>query len=182
MARIDLETLYRENAERMVALAFQLTGDHALAEDVVQESFIAAHKGLKGFRGESSPSTWLYRIAIRTANRLRERSRRDRMPGPPGARGGDEAPGKDRPPRDEIEELLLALEALPEDQRVVLSLMNLRGLGVSQIAEVLEIPEGTVWSRASLARRRMRQWLAARAGRHEQAARLDLVAPRAVDS
>ena len=149
--RPDLDSLYRENAKRLAVLAFQLTGDHALAEDVVQETFVAAHKGISAFRGEAEPSTWLYRIALRVSARLREKARRQRgsvlREEDAQARGGS---------GDDVEEMLRALDALSEKHRVVLSLMNLRELSVAHVAAVLGIPEGTVWSRASMARKRMR--------------------------
>jgi len=172
----DFDNLYRENATKVARLAFQLTGDRTLAEDVVQETFLAVHRGFGAFRGEAAPSTWVYRIALRVSVRLRERARRSANEALAVATdvrersdiaGSDPMPGRSRrrreEGRDDHEELLLALHALPEELRLVVSLMNLRDLPVAQVATILDIPEGTVWSRASTARKRMRAWLEARA-------------------
>jgi len=180
--RPDLDILYRENARRLAALAYQMTGDHALADDVVQETFVAAHRAISSFRGDAEPATWLYRIAIRTAVRLRERARRERPATTADIAGTTDRPGDGSSdhrlnPQSEraesIEELRLGLDALSEEHRIVLSLVNLRDLAVAQVAAVLDIPEGTVWSRASVARRRLRESIEAR----RNAADRDVAAP-----
>ena len=63
--------------DRLFGLAVGILRNRSAAEDVVQEAFIKAYKNLKGFRGDSSIYTWLYRIAVNTAhNHLRRASRR----------------------------------------------------------------------------------------------------------
>ncbi|MEM8834367.1 MAG: RNA polymerase sigma factor [Planctomycetota bacterium] len=147
----DLDAVYRTHAKRLVAVALQLTGSHALAEDAVQEAFVSAHKAAKSFRDESSPETWLYRIAIRAANRLRLKqdanARRDASHVRSDAHASDTG---------ELDALRRAIDGLPEELRLVVILMNLRDLPAALVGEILNIPEGTVWSRAYRARKAMR--------------------------
>ena len=67
----EFESLYASMAPRVLALAFQMTGDSDLARDVLQDTFLAVHRGLKGFRGRAEASTWVYRIAINASHRAR---------------------------------------------------------------------------------------------------------------
>lgn len=156
MARADrpnLDELYRTLAPRLLTLAYQLTGERAAAEDVLQEAFVSAHRALGGFRGEASPETWLYRITIRAAGKHRERLRRERRHVRAlGAMGA----GGERARRADGEEVLAALAGLEEEHRTVLSLLNLRGMSGRRVAEILGVAEGTVWSRASAARGALR--------------------------
>lgn len=156
MATPDLDAVYRAHAKRLVAVAMQLTGSYALAEDAVQEAFVSAHKAARSFRAESTPETWLYRITIRTANRLRQKQQAIR------ARESRQGPiRREHTDNAELELLHRAIGSLPEDLRLVVVLMNLRDLPASLVGDILGIPEGTVWSRASRARRLMRTVMAA---------------------
>jgi RNA polymerase sigma-70 factor (ECF subfamily) len=140
--------------EPVFALCLHLVGSRAEAEDAVQETLLAVHQGLDSFRGEARLSTWVYRIAIRTAQKRRAR------------RGSDEAISESLPDpapgpleavvaRQRSARLLAALDELSADQRTVLALFAVEGLRHGQIAEVLGIPEGTVWSRLHLSRKRL---------------------------
>jgi len=60
---IELDELYRDNKDRIEGFIRRMVQDGALAQDLTQETFIRAQKGLRDFRGESSPLTWLFRIA-----------------------------------------------------------------------------------------------------------------------
>ena len=71
----DIEALWRSHAGKVHALAMQITLDRELADDTVQETFLAAHRARATFRGDSLPSTWLYRIAVRVARHLAARRR-----------------------------------------------------------------------------------------------------------
>jgi RNA polymerase sigma-70 factor (ECF subfamily) len=114
--------------------------------------FLTVNSALPHFRGESRLTTWIYRIALRTALRVRAR-RRPSEPLDPELPGG----GGEDAMRFVIEarRLAAALGRLPAEQRAVLSLFALDGLGHAAIAEILGVPEGTVWSRLHAARKRL---------------------------
>lgn len=128
---------------------------------------MSVHRALPSFRGESRLSTWIYRIAIRAAleHRARRRSTEPLDPELPGPSEEDELMARDRARR-----LLLAMEKLSVEHRTVLSLFAVEGLSHKEIAEILGVPEGTVWSRLNGARRRLTAELAAR-GVHEMVPR-----------
>jgi RNA polymerase sigma-70 factor (ECF subfamily) len=143
--------------EPVFGLCRHLLGNRAEAEDAVQECFIAVHQSIGRFRGASTLSTWVYRIAIHAALRIKSRRPRDPIPGseeadPPAnaARPDDLAAA-----REDMRQLQRALEHLGEEHRTVLSLFAIDGLSHQEIAEVLGIPTGTVWSRLHAARKRL---------------------------
>ena len=161
--RPDLDHLFRTERDRLLALGVHLTGDAALAEDAVQETFLLAHRFGGAFRGESEASTWLYRIAIRVCSRLRERTRKERRraAGPRGPVSGDGRTEPSVPAEDRERWAVLKerMDALPDEQREALAMLTLRGLTAARIAEILGVPEGTVYSRAHAARAALRKVL-----------------------
>jgi RNA polymerase sigma-70 factor (ECF subfamily) len=144
----------------LLRLATHLTGSPTEAPDVAQEVLLALHRALPSFRGEARLSTFVYRIALRAAAQhraLRPRgvasSADDEVwremidPGVP--------PDRQAAAREELRRMLAAMSQLSLEHRSVLSLSVIEGLGHARIAEVLGIPEGTVWSRLHLARRKL---------------------------
>ncbi len=131
--------------------------------DVAQEAFLKAYRALPGFRGESAFYTWLYRIGVNTAkNHLISQGRK-----PPNVdidaedasylEGESDLKDYATPERllvrDEIEETVRnAIERLPEDLRVAITLRELDGLSYEEIAERMACPVGTVRSRIFRAR------------------------------
>lgn len=152
------ERLYALFAADVLAFCLSVTRRRRDAEDAAQETFLAVHRGLPGFRGESRLATWIYRIAARLA--LRERSRW-RLPFFPLAEEEPIAPaGPDTVERREASERIAsALDRLPRLQRLVVSLFAIDGLSHAEIAEVLGVPVGTAWSRLHAARKRLAQML-----------------------
>ena len=150
--------LVRTHRDRALRLAWRLMGgDAAAAEDVVQEAFVRAWRGLPRFRGESSLGTWFYRILVRQAqNQRRWRSLRALWDGPPPAELPDaraDAPGDPLLRR----RIVAALEGLTGRQRDAFVLVHLEGFTVREAAEVLATAEGTLKShlhRALVALRR----------------------------
>ena len=135
----------------MYSLAFGLTGSRADAEDAAQETVLAVLTGLSGFRGACQHSTWIYRIAIRSALRVRaRRPRTEALDFEPAGEARDPALDRER-----SRQVHLALGRLTADHRAVLTLFSLDGLSHHEIAETLGIPEGTVWSRLHLARKKL---------------------------
>jgi len=145
--------LFREFRGAVFALCLDLTGDVADAEDALQEVFLALHQGIRRFRGESRLFTWIYRIAIRTALRVKaSRSEESR-----GLKVEPVATTEDDPivAREESERVFSALSRLSADHRVVISLFAIEGLSHKEIGAILGVPEGTVWSRLHHARKNL---------------------------
>ena len=171
-ARLDVDALYDRLARPVLALAGNLTGDRDLAEDVLQETFLAAHRAQDRFRGEASPETWLWRIAIHASLRARRRRSRRRdveraavascngIRSTRGAQDGSQ-PDAAQLRREQARRVHVAMDQLSEEHRVVLSLTAVRELPGRAVAEILGVPEGTVHSRAHAARRRLRELLGA---------------------
>jgi RNA polymerase sigma-70 factor (ECF subfamily) len=147
------EAVFEALRAPVFALCLHLTGDRHDAEDAVQEVFLAVHRALPGFRGDAGISTWVYRIALRAALRQRARRRPSEAVDPemPADRGGEAHLAA----RDEARRVQAAVAGLPAEHRAVLSLFAVDGLGHRQIAEILGVPEGTVWSRLHAARKKL---------------------------
>ena len=131
----------------VLGLCLQLCGSRADAEDATQDTFASVHVGLAGFRGSARLSTWVYRIAVNAALRVRSRrATRERLeaqaPGPVEVEG----------PAGELA-LLRAMQRLPAEHRTTLALFAIEGLTQGEIAETLGVPVGTVWSRLHGARK-----------------------------
>ena len=156
-AEPDFDALFAEMAPRVLSLARRLTGDAELAQDVLQETFLAVYRALPGFRGESKIETWVYQIAMHTARRhakrARSQQRRDVAHGV--SRQSDGVPGD----LNEVEALERAIAALPDAQREVICLLSLREVRGRVAAEILGIAEGTLYSRAFAARASLRTML-----------------------
>lgn len=154
MTRLDLETLFEKEQPRLQAVCLRMTGDPHLADEAVQETWLAALRALKGFRGEARPGTWLYRIAVRQSLRVRARWT-------PTAPLTTEPPSRNAaaPSGEATQALLRALAALPVGPRTVLALTTVEGLPQREVAAILGIPEGTVWSRLAEARRALTEAL-----------------------
>jgi RNA polymerase sigma-70 factor (ECF subfamily) len=136
------------------ALCRNLTGNATEAEDVLQEVFLAVYRALPRFRGDSQLSTWIHRIAIRTALRSSARGRR-RATIPLETEPVAPVKGDPLVAAELIASFRAALAGLPFRERVVLSLFSVEGLSHAEIAEILGIPVGTVWSRLHKARKRL---------------------------
>jgi RNA polymerase sigma-70 factor (ECF subfamily) len=151
------EQIFRELRAQVFALCLHLTGGRAEAEDALQECFLAVHQAIGSFRGEARLATWVYRIAVRSALSVKARHRANHAsldeaastPSP-----GDD-PEAQAATRQDVGRFLDALARLPEEHRVVLSLFAVEGLDHAQIAEIVGVPPGTVWSRLHHARKRL---------------------------
>jgi RNA polymerase sigma-70 factor (ECF subfamily) len=162
MAERDREARFAAFAashrERALRLAWRLVGgDAAAAEDVTQDAFVKAYRGLAQFRDESALSTWFYRILVRQAySFLRWRRVRERFGGtaPEEAPDPVESPSPDPALQRRIAE---ALASLPRTQRDAFLLVHLEGFTVNEAAGIMGRAAGTVKSnlhRARLALRR----------------------------
>ena len=161
------ETLVLRYQARIVNYASALVRDTGAAEDVAQETFVRAWRGLGGFRGESSFRTWLYRIASNVARTHADRRGRQAFADRSLDDGDERLQADDVPSGAPDAETALvtreaidrALAELPEELRTALVLRDVEGLDYKEIAGVTGAPMGTVESRIFRARRRLRTLL-----------------------
>ena len=156
--RLAARELYDAHVGRVHRLAYRLTGDPELAEEVTQDAFVKAIAHLGRFRGESAFSTWLHRITVTVALNATRGARRHSGRETPideaeADLGVDAHEGIDPIVRDRLHR---AIEALPEIYRTTLVMHDFEGYSHVEIAEVLDIPVGTCRSRLFLARARLR--------------------------
>lgn len=146
------ERLYELHGARMKSLAFHLVGSRAEAEDVVQEAFLKVFKAVGGFAGQSSLSTWIYRILLNCCyDAMRKQQRLAEKPVAGELRSDSKLPLKIA--------LQSALEKLNERQRIVFLMFEVEGLKHSEIAGILEVPEGTSRSWLFEAKRELKRML-----------------------
>jgi len=144
--------LVRAHSSLVYRVALRMLGNED-AQDASQEVWVRVWRNIKGFRGESAFSTWLYRITLNTCLSVRQReSRRHQehhyggdelpyLPEPPGGEADPEAAALSAERRKEIE---AALQHVRAEHRAALVLRHMEGLSYAEIAEVLEVPDGTV--------------------------------------
>ena len=155
-----LDELLRRHYDRIYGLCRRITTHDADAADATQHALIAIAKGIARFDGTSAFSTWTYRIATNAA--LDELRRRKRRPQPLGE-SDDDRPGSFSRPSDTSGDatgdatavrldIEVALRSLPHDFRAAVVLRDLCGLDYAEIAEILDIPPGTVRSRIARGR------------------------------
>jgi RNA polymerase sigma-70 factor, ECF subfamily len=162
--------LVRRYQVRIFNLARVSTGNGADADDVAQEVFVKVFRGLRGFRGESTFHTWLYRVAV---NVIRSHAGRPSMFGrfrraEAGGTGGACVDLDSLPAPGDLEASVARRDAidrafarLPSDLRTAVALRDIEGLEYKEIAVVLDVPIGTVMSRISRGREKLRPLLAA---------------------
>jgi len=158
------EDLVREHQTRLYHTCLRMMANPDDARDMAQEILVKVWRNLPAFKGESSLSTWLYRIAMNTClDELRRRKKAKQTSMEALAESGWE------PTDPEAERLLdrslnrellhCALDELPEDFRAVVVLRDVDGLAYEEIAEVLACPIGTVRSRLNRARKMLAKTL-----------------------
>jgi RNA polymerase sigma factor (sigma-70 family) len=152
-----LAELYRRHGAGLFGFLYRLAGDRAVAEEILQDTMLAVWQSAASFGGRSAVRTWLYGVARRQAhNRLR--SRRAPLPGlddAPEPATPDPGPERVALARADVAAVAEALPALAEEHREVLALAFNAGLAHAEIAEVLDVPVGTVKSRLHHARARL---------------------------
>ena len=164
------EALVRLYEKRVFALALRMCGSREDAAEAAQETFLAAWQGLPFFRGESSLSTWLYRLTNNACVDLLRREGRHRSAAGPSLDDEEvnlEVPDQTLSPQDEAERRELreaigrSLEALSPEHRQVLVLREMQQLRYDEIADILDLDVGTVKSRINRARKQLRKILLA---------------------
>jgi RNA polymerase sigma-70 factor (ECF subfamily) len=147
----------------LLRFARRLTGDPALAEDLVQEAFLLAWRNFAQFQAGTNSRAWLYRILVNAWYGWSRKTKVLVMPPPNAGTSAHEAL-----------EIGQALDQLAPEQRSVLMLVAVEGFTCKETGEILNIPIGTVMSRLSRARQALRgkvgdRETAASAGRGKEA-------------
>jgi RNA polymerase sigma-70 factor (ECF subfamily) len=157
-----LTTVYRQHHLAIRAFSQRLVGDVEAAEDLVQDVFVALPKAIARFRGDCAIRTFLVSIAVNHAkNHVRAAARRRAAL----ARFAREPEPSSLDPEREIlrgqlaDRLMLALDALPLEQRIVVVLAEIEERTSSEIATIVSAPEGTVRTRLFHAKRKLRELL-----------------------
>ena len=138
------ELLVVRHQELVFSLAFKLSGNRELANDIAQEAFIRAWRAIKKFRGDSAFSTWIYRITVITAWTLRKKAKKHYVA------NIDDSPEPIVIDEKKDPELIAintdlsfvlrqALNKLPMEQRIIGELKNIDGRSHKEIAEYLDI-------------------------------------------
>jgi RNA polymerase sigma-70 factor, ECF subfamily len=148
--------LVRRWERRIFALAFGMLGREEDARDATQETFLAAFRNLRGFRGEAKVSSWLHRIAV---NQCITRQRRAKVRNESALESEEEknawsfaspaqySPGRVVEGQERTEAVRRAVNSLPMDLRQVVVMKEFEELTFKEIADVLDLPLSTVKSR-----------------------------------
>ncbi len=158
---------YQRRVERLIG---RMVRDTDLVQDIAQETFIRAYRALAQFRGDAQFYTWLYRIAVNTAKKQLMELKRDPLVFQSQMKSGedDETSGPERElnsgvadtetpeavlaSKEIAEAVNAAMDALPEELRLAITLREIEGMSYEEIATALECPIGTVRSRIFRAR------------------------------
>ena len=157
---VFFEELYRSHGARMKSVAYNILGNPSDAEDAVQEAFLRAYRGMAAFKGTAQASTWMYRILVNACHDVgrQRRRRRDETELVP----EDQLPAStahaavDAPLRMSLAK---AVAALRPRHRDVFLLFEVEGFLHREIAEILDIAEGTSKSLLFEARRELQSRL-----------------------
>lgn len=168
-------TAYRGLVERyqgrIYAVVFGIVRNREDARELSQEAFVKAYRNLERFRFDASFYTWLCRIAMNVSidHLRRQKLRRTEVFDEGIASRDDDGvislahhrndPGRNLERKRLRERIMAAMDELPDDQRQVVVLREIEGMSYKEIAEVMDIPEGTVMSRLFYARKKLQSSL-----------------------
>jgi RNA polymerase sigma factor (sigma-70 family) len=164
----ELDSLYEKHYDKLFAVAYRLTGSREDAEDVIQEAFLNAYKACRDFRGDSRPSTWLYRIVVNCSYRYIKQQKR--LPVVDIAARMNITQGEffeliktEESVEDEILTndmretcLQMFLKCMPKKQKIAFVLKVLLKLTTEDVAAIMGISEGAVKTNVYRARLSMR--------------------------
>ena len=165
------EMLVEAYQKKIFNLAYRITGNYDDAGDLAQEALIRIFKSIANFKEQSTFSTWVYRITTNVClDDIRKKKNRRVLSLDEEIHVEDGEMKRqimsDDPLPDEIAEreelrsiVSSAIDSLPEEQRLVISLRDIQGLTYDEIAEVLDCPSGTVKSRINRARQALKNVL-----------------------
>lgn len=153
---------------RLYNTVYRLTDNAEDAQDVVQEAFLHAYQALGSFKGDSLFFTWLYRIAVNTAISLKRKRRVVlSIDGAPYGEQGVEPidpseltrPGHSVEQQEQVQKVRRALARMSPEHKAVLVMKDMEEKKYEDIAEVLQVPIGTIRSRLHRARLELRELL-----------------------
>jgi RNA polymerase sigma-70 factor (ECF subfamily) len=160
------EMILRRYNQRLFRVARSIIGEDSEAEDIVQEAYVRAFQSLRQFEGRALFSTWLTKIAVYEATARRRKGRRlslvdpssrefDSMAVPSNRRDASDAASQ-----NELNSVLArAVDALPDDLRVVFTMRMVEQLSTEETAECLELSTANVKTRLHRARTQLRSWI-----------------------
>lgn len=152
--RLAQKQLYDRYCKAMYTVAYRITGDFEAANDVLQDAFIKIFSHLANFRQEATLGSWIKTIVVRTAlSRLRKPVREESLDANYKEEGVDWGHSLD------VEYLEKAIQSLPDGYRTVFCLIEVEGYGHKEVAEMLNISEGTSKSQLFYAKKRLRNIL-----------------------
>jgi RNA polymerase sigma-70 factor (ECF subfamily) len=153
------DELYSRHRRQVAATLYRVLNDRTDLDDLVQEVFVIAFRGLDRFRGEARLSTWLHRICVNVAlGRIRQRTRKPPPllladPALEDPRTSPETPERVLQRGEDRARVYRLLESLPPKKRIVLYLHEIEGMDLKQIAYVVDANPVTVRTRLFYARR-----------------------------
>ena len=158
------EQLVIRHQELVFSLAYKLTGNREMANDVAQEAFIRAWKAIEKFRGDSTFSTWIYRITVNTAWTLRKKAKKHNTLNIDDTYEPIVIDEKKDPELVAINSdlssvLISALDKIPIEQRIIVELKNIEGRSHKEIADYLDISVTAAKVRLHRAHQKLRQIL-----------------------
>ena len=158
------EQLVIRHQDLVFSLAYKLTGNREMANDVAQEAFIRAWKAIEKFRGDSTFSTWIYRITVNTAWTLRRKAKKHNTLNIDDTYEPIIIDEKKDPELVAINSdlssvLINALDKIPIEQRIIVELKNIEGRSHKEIAEYLDISVTAAKVRLHRAHQKLRQIL-----------------------
>ena len=160
--------IVRRWERKIFALCFGMLGREEDARDAAQETFIAAYRNLKGFRGEAKVSSWLHRIAVNQciSKQRRQTVRKEsaleieiEIESPAFLQPAHQSPARRAEQSERLKSVRLAVDALPPDLKQVVVMKEFEEMTFLEIAETLEIPVSTVKSRLYTALKQLKMRL-----------------------
>ena len=140
--------LVKTHRKTVINICYRFLLNKEDAEDVAQEVFVEVHRSIKHFRGDAKLSTWIYRIATsRSLDEIKKQNRKKRISSVGKTLGieqivnlvaGKERPDKTLEEKESFSALMKALNKLPENQRVALTLSKIEGYSDNEVAEIMQ--------------------------------------------
>lgn len=165
----SFRAIVEEHSRMVFRLAYRMTGNVEDAEDVVQETFLKAHRSFGRFDARASVATWIYRIALNAAIDVLRRRKKTGSPRPPGDDAADpmEAVASESPLPDRVafagqvdRRVASALSRLSAREREAFTLRHLEGMPLGEIAEILQVRPNAVKQTVFRAVQKLRRELA----------------------
>ncbi|RLA05803.1 MAG: hypothetical protein DRQ47_00220 [Gammaproteobacteria bacterium] len=147
-----IRNIFEDYYPYVYRLSFSLCNNASDAEDIAQDVFIAVINGLPSFRGDAKFSTWVYRITTRIACRHIVKNKHQPLTSSHTDTLQSESANE---PEITHQQLAKAMNKLSLPLRTVLSLTSIIGLSHQQVADIMGVPVGTIWSRLHSGRKQL---------------------------